>query len=102
MKSDVAQVSAFADFENFGEIQRKQFSAFRRRRYVGFVVAAKRVFDSDVAGDLLDFVESAFDWISERSFCRDDRCWWRRWRRTWTFVADVRTLVTGGKYRPEI
>ena len=72
MESDVTEISIFCDFKNFSEIQRKQFDVLRRCRHVGVVVvAAERVFD-DVARDLFDLVEAAFDGVSEGSFCRDD------------------------------
>ena len=72
MESDVTEISIFCDFKNFSEIQRKQFNGLRRCRHVGVVVvAAERVFD-DVARDLFDLVEAAFDRVSERSLCRDD------------------------------
>ncbi len=73
MESDVTEISIFCDFKNFSEIQRKQFNVLRRCRYVGVVVvAAERVFDDDVARDLFDLCEAAFDRVSEGSFCWDD------------------------------
>ena len=74
MESDVTEISIFCDFKNFSEIQRKQFNSLRRCRHVVVViviVTAERVFD-DVARDLFDLVEAAFDGVSEGSFCRDD------------------------------
>jgi hypothetical protein len=62
VESDVAKISIFCDFKNFSEIERKQLNSLRRCRHVVVViVAAQRVFDDDVARDLFDLVEAAFD-----------------------------------------
>ena len=73
MKSDVTQVSTFADFKELSEIQGQQLRRVRRRHGSVVVVIRERILYNDVAGDFFDFVKSVFDRVPEGSFRWNDR-----------------------------